>query len=228
MVIRVRNQGLFEKAVLLRKSCKSYFEIKKELGISKSTLSSWFGKDKWSNDIKCKLAEKNRERSREWGILMGARRSLEKQKRLSQFRDEAQIEYPRLVGNPLFVTGISLYWGEGDKTQLGRVSIISSDVTMIKLMLNFFLNILQISKSKIRAGLFLYNDHNVEDLLSFWSDQLKIPQEQFIKTQILPSRSRLTKRKTTYGMCSLYFCDTQMSTKLQEWIKIHAAQYMRV
>jgi thiamine phosphate synthase YjbQ (UPF0047 family) len=36
----------------------------------------------------------------------------------------------------------------------------------------------------------------------------------------LPSKSTLTKSKVTYGMCNIYFCSTEMSIKIDEWIRL--------
>ena len=46
-----------DRAIALRKTGKSYNEIQETLGIAKSTLTSWFKNQKWSQAVKNQLAE---------------------------------------------------------------------------------------------------------------------------------------------------------------------------
>jgi len=70
---------------------------------------------------------------------------------------------------------------------------------------NFYRQCLGILDSNLRIGLFIYEDIDQETVIKFWSEKLNIPRSQFIKVQILKSRSRLTKNKSKYGMQPLLF-----------------------
>lgn len=136
------------------------------------------------------------------------------------YKDEALKEFEKLKNNPLFLTGLAIYWGEGEKANKGRVSVVNSDSTLIKTVAVFFRKCLMIPEEKLRAALFIYEDHDEVKLKDFWSKELGISKTQFIKTQILPSRSNHTKNKMSKGICTLYFSSTEMRVKILKWIEL--------
>ena len=74
----------------------------------------------------------------------------------------------------------------------------------------------------MRAAVFIYSDIDESAALNYWSNEIRLPRDQFIKTQILPSRSILTKRKVTNGICNIYYSSVEFSIKMKEWIKLLA------
>ncbi len=217
---RMRNINLFHQARDLRKSGKSYSAIEKTLGISKSTLSSWFSTEEWSKQITTGLTRGQKEKNTERLLVMNRARSIKKLERWELYRSKARGEYQQLKTDILFITGIALYWGEGDKAENGRVSVINTDPAMMRIIVNFYRKILKTPDSKLRAGLFVYSDIDQSRMLDYWSNILDIPTNQFIKTQLLVSRSKLTKHKTQFGICSVYFSNTEIRVKIQEWIRL--------
>ncbi len=213
---------LKSKAIELRKSGKSYSEIYKEIGVSKSTLSSWFSGQKWSRAIGEQLKQKWAKVHTNRLIEINKSRKLETIGRHNRYKKEAKQEFEKLIHDPLFLIGLSLYWGEGSKQNNGRVGLINTDVDMLKIVVSFFKISLKIPSSKLRGEMFIYEDHNKEKSLDFWSKQLKIPKNQFIKTQELESRSKMTKRRVKYGMCNVYFSSTEMNIKIMKWIELLA------
>ena len=141
-------------------------------------------------------------------------------RRRKRYLDEAQSEFLKLMKSSLFVIGLGVYWGEGDKSDNGRVAVINTDPDLLYITAKFFRKCLMVSNKSLRVGLFLYNDVDRDTTVSFWSRKLNIPYNQFIKIQTLKSRSRLTKRKSKYGICSLYFSNTELSVKIHEWIRL--------
>ena len=207
-------------AFKMRKAGRSYSEIDKQLNISKSTLSYWFSGVKWSDDIKMKLESKQREQSEINIRLMNKKRKSIMIERHDKYLKEAKIEFEQLKHNSLFLIGLALYWGEGSKTYNGRVSVINSDVEMMKIIILFYRTILKIPEQKLRVELFIYADHDRESVIRYWSEQLKIDSSQFIKVQVLPSRSKKTNRKVKHGLCAAYYSNTELCIKILEWIKL--------
>ncbi|MBI5358579.1 hypothetical protein HZB69_03070 [Candidatus Amesbacteria bacterium] len=82
-----------------------------------------------------------------------------------------------------------------------------------------------IPEEKLRAAIFIYSDIDANKALEYWSDQIKLSKKQFIKTQILPSHSKLTQRRTLYGMCNVYFSSTEFNVKMRGWIDLLANDY---
>ena len=215
----IRKTNLFLKAVKLRKEGNSYGEIRKITGLSKATLSSWFSEKDWSKNIARRLRDTNRKISIKRLLRLNSAKREQKLLRYENYRAEAREEYNSFKTNPLFIAGLAIYWGEGDQAENGRVSVINTDAEMLQTIASFYRTILKISERRLRAGLFIYRDLDEEKTLDYWSSALKIPRDQFIKTQHLPSRSSLTKRKVEFGICSLYFSDTKIQVKIKEWIR---------
>ena len=103
------------KAEQLRRSGKSYKEIRSKLGIPIATLSDWFRNAPWSIEIKNKLAgEESLANPNKLQLMIAATK-----KKFARLHEEYQLEaineFPLLKDNPLFIAGVMLYWGEGDK-----------------------------------------------------------------------------------------------------------------
>lgn len=223
----VNNKILFNKAEELRKIGKSYSEIKKRLGVSKSTLSCWFSDKEWSKSVKIQLSNKYKNKNTNRLIRINRLRKLETIKRHNYYRQQAGKEYQKLKANPLFIAGLSIYWGEGEKIEKGRVAVINTDTEMLQVIVNFYRRILNVPEEKLRAAIFIYKDTSEKKALKYWSEKVGISKKRFIKTQVLPSRSTLTKNKVLKGMCNVYFCSTETNIKINEWIRLLASD-MRV
>ena len=104
-----------EKAYELRHQNKSYKAVSRELGIPLGTLAGWFKNELWSQDIRDKLGQ---EASLAFPDKL--RRIVAANKKRwsdlhTQYRQEATRELLKLKRDPLFLAGIMLYWGEGEK-----------------------------------------------------------------------------------------------------------------
>ena len=214
------NPSLYTEAVRQRKLLKSYLEISKSLGMSKGTLSYWFSKKGWSTDItKILVARNNKLNIARLKLARSARQNNIK-KADNELKKEARKEYQKWRAKPLFVTGLSLYWGEGEKANRNRVALINTDPEMLKMVASFYRKYLKVDNKDLRIGLFLYKDLQETATVQFWARKLGVPKKQFIKIQFLESRSRLTQRKSKYGVCSLYFSNTRLSIKIREWLRL--------
>src|SRR3989344_7173123 len=189
MRIAVRNTDLYKTAESLRRSGKSYSQIKNRLGLSKGTLSNWFSKKKWSKDIAIKIVEEYKLNNPEHMADMRKIRYVLMLKRYDDYRDSARLEYIKNRHNPLFTAGVSIYWGEGNKAEEGRVSVINTDPYMLQVTLNFYRHILKTPDIKLRAEVFIYKDIDPDFALDYWSKIPLIPKQQFIKTQLIPTKS---------------------------------------
>jgi len=223
----IKNKRLFILSKKLRMSGKSYLYIKKITGVPESTLSDWFSETKWSEDIKKRLTLINNQRSSNFLTHLNRLKRLDTLKKYDFYRQEAAREYNVLKTNPLFLIGISIYWGEGEKTENGRLGLINSDDEMIEVATRFFREVLEIPEEKLRAAIFLYLDNNKEKCLKYWANKTGLSEKQFNKTQLLPSRRKMTQRRIRNGICKVYFTDVKMNIKIKEWIRLLALE-MRV
>lgn len=222
MAVIPRNDILYKKALKLRKSGKSYNQISKKLRIPKSTISNWLSDKKWSETIKIQLADKNKLKNSNFLVKLNALKHLSTLKRHDEYKKKARLEYDKLKHNKLFLAGLSIYWGEGEKTNSGRVSLVNSDDRMLKVVINFYRKTLKIPEDKLRAALFIYKDIDENKAIKYWSKILNVNKKNFVKTQILPSRSKLTQNKVSNGMCNIYFSNTETNVKIREWISLLA------
>ena len=128
--------------------------------------------------------------------------------------------YKKFKNDPLFIFGLGLYWGEGDKKSGNMVAVTNSDPNILSVIAKFYRKYLSLDESKLGIKLFIYKDINIDFAIDFWSKLLKIPRNQFIKVQILESRAKLTKTKLKYGICTLYCSNTEFHIKIREWIRL--------
>lgn len=201
-----------EKALALRKQEMSYSQIKKILKVSKSTLSVWLRNSPLSKQRIRELRDWNEqriERCRET-------KRKKKEKRLKQFyQEQRKLIFP-LSKREYFLAGLFLYWGEGYKSQLTKLSISNTDPSIIKFFINWLIKSLKIPKEKLRVQLHLYKDMDIEDKINFWSKMLKIPLSQFTKPYIKKTLSIRINHKGGFGQgtCNVSVGNARLSEKI--------------
>lgn len=136
-----------------------------------------------------------------------------------EFRKEARKEFPLLITNPLFITGINLYWAEGDsKLKNGKVELVNTDPRMISLFVKFLRKIAKVPENKILVWLILYPDLSEEKCKSFWGEICKISPMQFRKTQFI--KGRHPTKKVEHGMCVVIVHSRGLKEKIFTWIDL--------
>lgn len=125
----------------------------------------------------------------------------------------------------LRVVGAMLYWGEGYKSEKGKiVDFTNSDPEMIFIFIYFLRNIYKLDEKKFRILLYCYSDQNVQELINFWSNLTKIPKNQFIKPYIRRDFKE-GGRKMKYGMIHLRYIDKKLLLELKKLIKIYKSKF---
>jgi hypothetical protein len=192
-----------EKAFKLRRSKKSYKEIKDIMGIPKSTLSAWFGKE-LGVDFNSKgwlehLAD----------IRVLAVRAIKKKKfdGLEKIRinmEKEVLSYP--LKDISFQKSLlaMLYWSEGSKhAKMSGLKFTNTDPKMIDLFIRLLRTCYQPDEKKFYIYLQLHYYHPIRKTKKFWSDLTNIPESQFHAT-IIKKRSRKKRFRQNYmGICSI-------------------------
>lgn len=221
--VGVMSGSLGERIKELRSQNKSYKQIVSALGISKGTVSYWLAGDSESQKIKKQLTLENLRTSKlriqkiidtnrkKWAALW------------SEAESSAKEEFEKLVKNPLFVAGISIYWGEGDSKIDNPVRISNTDPRMIAVYCEFLRTILKISEEKIKVGLILYPDLNDKICTSFWSKVTKVIDGHFFKSQYIRG-SHPTKR-LAHGICMVIVSNKYQKVKILKWIDLFAKKF---
>lgn len=210
-------RGDKREAINLRRQGKSYREIGVALNIPKSTISEWFKDIDWSKIIKDKLILKANLEAKEKIKKLNIGRSLARKKLDDLALKESREEFVKLSNNPLFVAGIMLYWGEGDKNIKNPIRLTNTDPRMVNVYVKFLIEILKIDPTKIRLGLITYPDNSEKDCKTFW-EKATASKVSFVKTQIIIGRHP-TKRLQT-GICMVSTRNKYLKIKILEWIDL--------
>lgn len=204
------------KATEMRRHGKSYTEIRDALKIPKATLSDWFGKTNWSRNIRGKLTTRavtaNSERIRELDRIRGAHLA----KAYKEAREEARKEFEELKYNPLFIAGLMLYWGEGDKVTRHTTRLTNTDAEMIRLFVFFLTHACRVPKERIKASVLVYPDLSMTTCLTYWSKMSGIKRDNF--TKCIAIRGRHKTKRLPNGVCIIVVSSSYFKTKILEWM----------
>ncbi|HMQ01628.1 MAG TPA: hypothetical protein PKD79_00965 [Candidatus Doudnabacteria bacterium] len=212
------NKLLKEKAIALRKKGKSYNDISTTLLIPKSTLSGWLKNKQWSKAIKSKLTKSSAKFHKNRLIELNKVKRAGLEKIYMDAELEAAKEFIELKWFPLFVSGISIYWGEGDKINKYFVRVSNTDSTMLKVFVKFLLEICGVQKDKIKSYILIYPDLKEKPVLDYWSKALEIPLENFNKCVRIQGRHKVNR--LNYGVCTVYVSSTYLKRKINIWLKL--------
>ncbi len=207
-----------QKALVLRKKGNSYSQIKKIMGISKGTLSGWLKDYPLSKQRIRELRDWNEQRIERFRDTMRRKREI----RLKAFyHNQKKIVLP-LSNREIFIAGLFLYWGEGGKSLSTQLTISNTNPAVIKFFIRWLIKNLSVPKNKLRASLHLYRDMNINKEVKFWSQNINIPKNQFVKPYI--KRSLLVdinhKGGFGHGTCDLRIGDARLTEKILMSIKV--------
>ncbi|OGG54994.1 hypothetical protein A3D62_03040 [Candidatus Kaiserbacteria bacterium RIFCSPHIGHO2_02_FULL_49_11] len=205
-----------DKAVGLRKLGKSFNQIQEELGIPKSTLSGWFKDKGWSQEVTKRSARDARFKHVIHIQNMNRIRGEKLRALYEKAKDEAATEFDKYKHNPLFISAITAYWGEGDKGSKYLIRITNTDPRMLAIFRKFLINICAFPDDKIKAAMFIYPDLDEETCYKYWSRKTGI--KKFTKTMVLPSRHKT--RRLPYGVCTLVISNRYLKEKMIVWLNL--------
>lgn len=216
---------LRKKAIELRNKGKTYSEILEVVPVAKSTLSRWL------KDVK--LARKQKQRitkKKQQGRKRGARRKREiRIEKTQRIKRQASSEIGNLSEREKWLFGIALYWAEGTKPKSHRPSVrvefANSDPLMVKLYLEWLIDIVRIDPSRIKFGLYIHENKRseIEKEKKFWSEIIGFPMNSFNYIYFKDHNPK-TKRKNQgneyHGMLRIMVTkSTDLNRKIMGWIE---------
>jgi len=207
-----------QRALELRQKEMSYSQIKKVLGVSKSTLSGWL-KD-------YPLSEKRIRELRDSEQKIEKCRETKRKKRearLNVFYNEEKSKILPMSKKELYLAGLFLYWGEGSKSQNSAQLLISNtDPVVIKFFIYWAEESFNVPREKFSVQLHLYSDMDIDKEIGFWSKELKIEKKQFIRPYIKESLSSQITHKGAFGhgTCNLRIGDVRLFEKVIMGLKV--------
>lgn len=213
-----------DTAIAMRSHGKSYNEIRDALKIPKSTLSDWFSEEGWSDKIKKKLTDaayiRHSIRMKELDRIRG----IHLERVYEEARQEAVEEFVQLKYNPLFIAGIMLYWGEGDKLTGHSTRLSNTDSRLIGLYVTFLQKACQIRQEKIKANVLIYPDLEPQNCINYWSAESGLPVCNFTKCITIQGRHKT--RRLSYGVCMVNVSSTYFKTKFAKWLEMLPQELM--
>jgi hypothetical protein len=182
------------KAIKLRKTGLSYGDIKKELNVSKSTLSLWL------KNVALTVEQKKKLYTNSILILSkGPQSQKERRKReIDDIIEKAEKEIQTPISLETFrLFGAALYWAEGRKSR--DFEITNSDPNLIIFIVKWFNNVFKVSPDRLSARLNIYPQQNEKNIKNFWADLTGIPIKNFGKSYVKPLNKNYKKNNLYYG-----------------------------
>ncbi|MFA5154826.1 MAG: hypothetical protein WC453_00150 [Patescibacteria group bacterium] len=212
-------------AIKLRKSGQSYSQISLALKIPKSTLSVWLKDLVISNKARRKIQARTNSLAIASLIARNKNQTIIASERHNNMRKSAKYESRKMLSDPLFLAGTSLYWAEGYKrgasnSKWKSLDFANSDPDMVKLMVKFFTKFLNLKKDQIKIQLMIHNLKDANKSINFWHRLTGVPKGNFMRTCSAISRSSLQKRNKNlqYGTIHLRVNDVNHFFRLIGWI----------
>ncbi len=136
--------------------------------------------------------------------------------RIQRVVAQAKADLKSKIGDPLFLTGIVLYWAEGSKTTR-HFQFTNSDPNAIRTMVAWLTRCAEIPISRISARIYAHDTYGHEDLSAFWAVVSGLNRSQFRRAVIARARHRVRKNPTYMGCCRLDVGSSELRWKLRGW-----------
>ncbi len=189
------------------------------VGVSKSSVSGWVRDIELSEDVLANIENQRRlgrERSRKTRLSNIAKRNVA----LSIKCREEILPFSK---RDLWIAGLMLYAGEGRKNSAvssQRVEMVNSDPAILRVFLNFLMQVCSVPSEKVTVRLFLYEDIDPTEAHEFWSKELNVPMPQFRRPFIKQSCSDSPyRRRSDYGTAHVELYDVKIYRKIMGWLQ---------
>lgn len=195
-----------ELAKQLRLEGISIIKIADQLGVSKGSVSVW------TRGIT--LTELQREKLKRRDSQISKERAMAVSNHYRILRTNCQNVGKEKIknGEPLYIAGCMLYWGEGAKDK-NICKLVNSELSMLVIFHKFLFTYFNIKNENIQLTINAYTDlHSQEEIENYWLEGLSLPRSCLRKSQWnnAPKSSKDVSRKLEYGTCSLAVCKTEI------------------
>jgi len=201
--------------------------IKVRIPVAKSSLSLWL------RDLDLTTEQKRRLELRNTiGQKAGAKaRHKQKVDKLKIIKADVKEEIPRLINDPFFIMGLSLYWAEGTKQKASHpaqpVAFANTDPRMLLIMRQWFAKYFELSNKGFAYRLHIHESANVDAASKEWANILSISREQL---SISLKRHTVTTRhvsKKYIGLVHLkVYKSTWLNRRIELWTQEVAHHYI--
>lgn len=211
------NAQLREKAIKLRLDEElSYSAIQKRLGVPKSTLSYWLKEFPLSEEKILELRRKGWEKGEASRERFRATMRKKREERGRALYEKWQKRFVNLSEESHFVAGLMLYLAEGGKTAYARIVFTNTDPGIICFFVNWMTKFLEIPPDRIKVGLHLYENMDIQKEMDFWKGQLGFSANQFYKPQVRKIQKSSFSYRSSFGhgTCAILFGSVEKKLEL--------------
>ena len=217
----MKSLNLKEKAREYRKNGYSYNMICQKLSLTKSTVANW------TDNIPYTPNKEVIERIGQAKLKSALFKHKQRMTEIKEMTTLANVELGCVTLRDLWFLGIGLYLGEGAKSY-ECVRLINSDPQTIKIAVEWFKKTCHLKNKNFNPVVHAYPDNDIKKTINYWSKTMKIPKNQFGKTQIDKRKNKLEikKHKLPYGTLHLYIksCGNKefgrkLHRRIMGWIK---------
>lgn len=216
------NKKLRQKATDLRVNKNlSYTEIRKRLGVPKSTLSYWLREFPLSEERILELRRNGWKKGEAAREKFRSTMRKKKEEKAKEIYKQKFKEFKDISDDAFFTAGLMLYLAEGDKKVDSRINLANTDPEVIQFFIVWLDDFLDIDRNKIKIQLHLYENMDIVKEENFWRDVLSVDISQMYKTQV----RKLKKSSFTYqgshrhGTCSIYILGVESKRELMMSIR---------
>ena len=200
-----------DEAKRLRRIGLSLGEIAVKFQISKSTASLWTSKEKLTKvGVKRIINRQNMARKKAFLTLEKKRNTVKKniREKSKQTLNKIKLTLPlsKLLSS-IFI------WTEGEKGDFGRLGFTNSDPLMVSTFLSLLRGSFHLNESKFRGLVHIHEYHSEKEIIRFWSEITKIPQNQFTKSYLKPHTGK-RMRDNYMGSIHLSYYDYRVAREL--------------
>lgn len=204
-----------EKAIELRKRGLSILDISKLVGLNKREVSKLV-KDIIPSDVN------DQKRFKSTGpMIVGKNNTLRRLERKDKYLAEADLIFDANENDPLFMLGLGLYWGEGNKTN-NSFGISNADSGVLKTWIKWHAK--YAPRYMVSPTIYHHEDVVIDDAVSFWSKELGLNGNifKYVKSTPKSSNHKRPKNILPYGTCRLQTNTggTEMSIKMMRWLEL--------
>jgi len=141
-----------------------------------------------------------------------------RQRRREEWRSEALSLWQQWRLDPLFLLGVGLYWGEGDKSANKRLALSNSDVHLLRVWLRWCGRFLP--GVRLNYWLCIHDNCDLEEARAFWRRELGV---EITWVSVAVSRASKRKRRSLpHGTVkiSLSRGSLEWYTKMLVWLEL--------
>lgn len=208
-MVQKLKAALREQAIALRQQGMSIREIARQLGIAKSSASTWTRHIELTDEQKGKLKENQKAAAEKLSANYGGKWNQETYFKLRQtYQNEGRLAAKEC--RLLHMTGCLLYWAEGAKRR-NRLVFVNSDPEMMVLFMRFLREEMQIADTAISITIHCHYHELVEisRIENYWLALLQLPTDCLGKTQI--KKGSLTRKNILEnGVCTINIGNTRL------------------